>query len=1272
MKKQFFLVLTALLGGLGLNSVRAEYPVGAVKGVFSVGTDTKVVFANGNLRYKKSNGEWRFADQQYDIVGADNSRIDKSTYGGYIDLFGWGTGANPIAYSCTACETTFDMAGNDPDGSTPYEVAGRRNAPMDYEDFTDWGSHAIANGGNQEGLWRTLTGEEWRYLFFVRANHAERFGLGKVNDVQGLILLPDEWTLPDNVNFVDAQTAGLLASEAGTYDFPNAGPDVNNYTQNEFSAERWQAMEDNGAVFLPAAGSRAGTEYNNDGGNYGFYWASDAEEDDSAYSLGFTESLVAPKVSEPRASGQSVRLVQRYSAPEEQGDDVNVNFSEHPFTVNEEGGQVYFSQGNLQYQPEPGKSWRFAPKQTDFAGEANSNVIDCKYEGWLDSYVYSSGNEGNKIGYNLFHGNCGEMGEDDEFDSPSRRNAPMGFDEDFIDWGINPISNGGNVAGKWRTMTADEWSYLFLSRDNAGLLFGFATVDGVKGLILLPDDWTLPSGCTTFVPASEHMTATEGVYTSNTTLSVYGHNTYYTTNQTWQSMEAAGAVFLPAAGMRTKSLCSGVGSMGYYWTSYKDDNNGDNAIMISFDNTSLNTQISDKKEDGRSVRLVRDLSQETHTLTVVADPTAGGMVMEIRAEGDIEITGSEFSLTEGETKTLKVVATDGYEFAGWDMDLLAGTGSQIEAADVEGEWHFTMGDKETTLKAKFTQIVHTHNWGTPTYSWDGFDCTAERVCTLDPTHKETETVTATQTSTTEPICTEAGVNTYTAVFQNTAFAQQTTTVTIEALGHDWGEPTYTWSNDNSQCTATRVCNRDASHVETETVNSVVTSTATTCEESGTLTYTAIFENVAFATQEKTETVEAVGHDWGEPTYTWSNDNSQCTATRVCNRDASHVERETVSSVEETTSATCDAAGAITYTATFANEAFAQQTTTVEIPALGHDWGNPTYVWSNDNSQCTATRVCNRDASHVEAETVNSSVTSSSATCETAGVTTYTATFSNSAFVQQTKTENVPALGHDWNITYTWSEDHATCTATAVCGNDASHNSTETSTATVTMEGGVTTYTATFSNTLFVTQTFSYTSASSITVTMSEYGFLSLYADKAYIVPSDLKAYIYTGISGRDLTYQLLTVIPAYTGVFFEGIPNKTYTLYETETTFTYPENMLHGTLTNEVINDADVHYILTRLENSNKGGLYWPKGTDRGVGAFTNHAGKAYLAIPASAGVAPRYFTMRGKACEEVTAVDETEAEGDGKLYDVLGREVRDPQPQQIYIRNGQKVLYGE
>ena len=74
-------------------------------------------------------------------------------------------------------------------------------------------------------------------------------------------------------------------------------------------------------------------------------------------------------------------------------------------------------------------------------------------------------------------------------------------------------------------------------------------------------------------------------------------------------------------------------------------------------------------------------------------------------------------------------------------------------------------------------------------------------------------------------------------------------LTIPALGHDYGAPTYEWAEDYGSVTATCICSRDSSHVMTETVATTVTVT----KEPGSFTrgehtYTAAFENPAFATQ----------------------------------------------------------------------------------------------------------------------------------------------------------------------------------------------------------------------------------------------------------------------------------------------------------------------------------------------------------------------------------------------------------------------------------------
>ena len=157
------------------------------------------------------------------------------------------------------------------------------------------------------------------------------------------------------------------------------------------------------------------------------------------------------------------------------------------------------------------------------------------------------------------------------------------------------------------------------------------------------------------------------------------------------------------------------------------------------------------------------------------------------------------------------------------------------------------------------------------------------------------------------------------------------------------------------------------------------------------------------------------YDWYPPVYSWSGDNSNVTATRVSIIDEDMVETETVSvSYELAKAATCEAKGETTYTsAAFENEAFAVQTKTLEdVPALGHDWSEATYTWSDDNRSVTATRTCAHDSEHVETETATATAALTRSPTETQkGETTYSASFANCAFVDAIrKLEDIPSLG----------------------------------------------------------------------------------------------------------------------------------------------------------------------------------------------------------------------------------------------------------------------
>lgn len=165
------------------------------------------------------------------------------------------------------------------------------------------------------------------------------------------------------------------------------------------------------------------------------------------------------------------------------------------------------------------------------------------------------------------------------------------------------------------------------------------------------------------------------------------------------------------------------------------------------------------------------------------------------------------------------------------------------------------------------------------YVWeqkaDGWYCTGHAKCGYCGWPLE-ETVKAELT--TETSCTENGKAIYTANFQHKCFAPQTRSDDLDPLGHDWASPVYTWAKqgDDWYCTAERVCNRDASHIEKETVKaSYKVAVPATTEKEGEGTYTAVFENQAFETQVKTEPIAklpATPSDSGNPSGPADSDN----------------------------------------------------------------------------------------------------------------------------------------------------------------------------------------------------------------------------------------------------------------------------------------------------------------------------------------------------------------------------------------------------------------
>ena len=231
--------------------------------------------------------------------------------------------------------------------------------------------------------------------------------------------------------------------------------------------------------------------------------------------------------------------------------------------------QVWFSQGNLQYRAS-NNTWRFAESQLDYIGSNNANISP-SYSGWIDLFGWGTGN------------------------NPTNSSTNSSNYSTFFDWGVNPISNGGNTANQWRTLNSDEWSFLLFNRTtNTGIRFAKATVNGVTGVIILPDNWS---------------TSYYTLNSTNNTSATYSVNTISSASWT-NNLEAHGAVFLPAAGLRWGTEVNHVGSSGKYWSSTPGSGSySSSAVNLSFAGNvggSMGVGIGTTRPAGCSVRLVSD------------------------------------------------------------------------------------------------------------------------------------------------------------------------------------------------------------------------------------------------------------------------------------------------------------------------------------------------------------------------------------------------------------------------------------------------------------------------------------------------------------------------------------------------------------------------------------------------------------------------------------------------------------------------------------------
>ena len=244
--------------------------------------------------------------------------------------------------------------------------------------------------------------------------------------------------------------------------------------------------------------------------------------------------------------------------------------------------KVRFSQGNLQSSTTNSGSWSNPVTTTTWSFAANQWTV--------------VGENQRKSQRDLF---CWGTG-----DNPENTASYLDYST-FHEWGVNAISNGGNVENYgWRTLSSSEWEYIINSRTTSTVnsienaRFAKAYLFGTDhGLILFPDNYIHPDG----VAAPTGINATD-----NTS---WNANQYSSTD--WAKMEAVGAVFLPTAGYDYNSNGYGievydVGSQGVYWTSTPDETDTRYSYMMTFTNEEFGVSYGGRAF-GFSVRLVKEV-----------------------------------------------------------------------------------------------------------------------------------------------------------------------------------------------------------------------------------------------------------------------------------------------------------------------------------------------------------------------------------------------------------------------------------------------------------------------------------------------------------------------------------------------------------------------------------------------------------------------------------------------------------------------------------------
>ncbi|MBR4198396.1 MAG: hypothetical protein IKQ94_06450 [Bacteroidales bacterium] len=319
-------VASTTLGRSRVHTATINQPFSDWGRTFSVADNQRVYFAHGNLKYKLAGtdaGAWRFFDQQYGMCTkteventlSQNNARDHSTDPGFINVPQNGDASylSTIEARANAIHALDQWTDHFNFGNTGYNAGSRFYQPWHtfygllqnggitvYTGYgygpvnaysvaqhlagtnSDWGvyhrtelNNSLTPSGNDwrthRGDWRTPTQAEWLYLI-QGANRIDKialafkYGLARIEVtpgtyVNGLMLIPDKWhwfLMPGGHTFQP-----FIANDAN-----------NDFSNNTYTLAEWQSLDELGACFLPAGGTRL--DHLMDYGEGGFYQSASA------------------------------------------------------------------------------------------------------------------------------------------------------------------------------------------------------------------------------------------------------------------------------------------------------------------------------------------------------------------------------------------------------------------------------------------------------------------------------------------------------------------------------------------------------------------------------------------------------------------------------------------------------------------------------------------------------------------------------------------------------------------------------------------------------------------------------------------------------------------------------------------------------------------------------------------------------------------------------------------------------------------------------------